>query len=198
MASKQRIGSFLLPSYSLFKFMTQWKAFALAAVSTIGLSTGTFIGQTQARPIKSASEVQARSCHRYVGDSASGQEVTVNLCSISPMSNRQVDFTYYLDDEPIASRADCTSGSWTTFPERQTHLPQSRATQSMISSVCRGVAELAVVFAPPSNVRDSPNGAILCTLEATGNLSVFGSTGDWYYTDACGPFGVIHSSQIKL
>ena len=179
--------------------MTKWQVFALTAVSTMGLATGAFIRQAQARPIQSTSVIaQASSCYRYAGDSALGQEVTVNLCSISPTGNRQVDFTYYLDDEPIASRANCTSGSWTTFPERQTHLPQSRATQSMIGSVCRAVAELAVVFAPPSNIRDVPNGDILCTIEETGNLSVFGSTGSWYYTNACGSFGVIHSSQIRL
>lgn len=178
--------------------MTKWQIFALTAVSTVGLSTGAFIRQAQARPIQSTSIAQATSCYSYAGDSALGQEVTVNLCSISPIGNRQVDFTYYLDDEPIASRANCTNGSWTTFPERQTHLPQSRATQSMIGSVCRTVAEMAAVFSPPSNVRSSPSGEILCTLEVTGNLSTFGSTGDWYYTNACGSFGVIHSSQIRF
>ena len=178
--------------------MMRWQAFALTAVSTIGLSAGAFIEQAQARPMQSTSMAQANSCYRYAGDSAIGQEVTVNLCSISAIGNRQVNFTYYLDDEPIASRADCTSGSWTTFPEGQTHLPQSRATKSMISSVCRAVAEIAVVFAPPSNVRTFPNGPILCTLEREGNLSTYGSTDSWYYTDACGSFGVIHSSQIRF
>lgn len=178
--------------------MTTWKGFAITAVSTMGLSIYALGWQAQASPIASTSKAQTKSCYHYAGNSASGQRVTVNLCSISRLNNQQVDFTYYLDDEPIASRANCISGSWTTFPERKTHLPQSRATQSMISSVCRGLAEMAVVFSPPSHVRDSPNGAILCTLEATGNLSVFGSTGDWYYTNACGPFGVIHSSQIRF
>ena len=175
--------------------MTTWKVFALTAVFAVGSSATAFAKPTQASPIQLAQE---SSCYDYVGNSASGQEVTVNLCSVSLVGDRQVDFTYYLGDEPIASRADCTKGSWMTFPERQTHLPQSRATQSMISSVCRGLAEMAVVFSPPSNVRATPNGVILCTLEATGNLSVFGSTGNWYYTNACGPFGVIHSSQIRL
>ena len=45
----------------------------------MGLSTGTFIGQAQARPIQSTSIAQATSCYRYAGDSALGQEVTVNL-----------------------------------------------------------------------------------------------------------------------
>ena len=178
--------------------MTRWRVLALTAVSTMGLSTGAFIEQTQARFMQPTSIAQASSCYRYAGDSATGQEVTVNLCSISSIGNRRVNFTYYLDDEPISSQANCTNGSWTTFPEGQTHLPQSRAPKSMISSVCRAVAEMAIVFAPPSNVRTFPDGPILCTLEREGNLSTYGSTNSWYYTDACGSFGVIHSSQIRF
>ena len=195
MLRKQPISSSTALSYSQLDIMTIWKVFALTAVFAVGSSATAFAKPVQASPIRLA---QADACYRYIGNSASGQEVTVNLCSVSLVGDRQVDFIYYLGDEPIASRADCTKGSWTTFPERQTHLPQSQATQSMISSVCRSLAEIAVVFSPPSNVRATPNGVILCTLEATGNLSVFSSTGDWYYTDACGSFGVIHSSQIRF
>ena len=178
--------------------MTRWQIFALTAVSTIGLSTSTFIRQAQARPMRPTSIAQTNSCYQYAGDSALGQAVTVNLCSISQIGDQQVNFTYHLDDEPIASRADCTDGSWTTFPERQPHLPRSRATESMIGSVCRAVAEIAVVFAPPSNVRAFPDGPILCTLEQEGSLSTYGSTNSWHYTNACGTFGVIHSSQIRF
>ena len=177
--------------------MTSLQTFVLTIV-TFGLGISVSQNHVQARPTKPTSEATTKSCNHYVGNSSAGQAVTVNLCSISRVGNRQVDFTYYLNDEPIASRANCTEGSWTTFPERQTHTPQSRATQSMISSVCRSESEIAIVFDPPSNVRVSPNGGILCTLDETGALSIFGSTGEWYYTNACGDFGVIHSSQLRF
>lgn len=56
---------------------------------------------------------------------------------------------------------------------------------------------LAVVFDPPSNVRTSPNGAILCSIRDQATINVFNANGDWYQTDACGTTGVIHSSQIR-
>lgn len=143
---------------------------------------------------------QSPSCFYYTGDSATGKGITVDLCSIAPINVRAINFTYYLGNELVSSQANCTVGTWTTFPERQVYQPQSAATQTMVGAVCRrsGFAEIAVVYAPPSNVRDSPNGEILCTLEERGNLSVYGSTANWYYTDACGVFGVIHSSQIRF
>lgn len=176
----------------------QLKTIALAAISASGLLLVTLIAGSHARPDLTITDGQTKSCNYYVGDSTSGQEVTVDLCSISKASSQSIDFIYYLGNEPIVSQANCTSGVWTTFPERETHQPQSRATQRMVSAVCRELAELAIVFAPPSNVRTSPNGPILCTLEREGNLNIYGSTNSWYYTDACGPFGVIHFSQIRF
>jgi serine/threonine-protein kinase len=55
----------------------------------------------------------------------------------------------------------------------------------------------AVVFAPPSNVRNAPNGAITCTLSRKVSITVYQKEGQWYYTDACGG-GYIHQSQIRL
>ena len=170
---------------------------ALIAAS-IGLLTSGWAGDGLAHAASAPISAQAKSCLSYMGDSVSGQAITVDVCSISIASEQSLDFVYYLGKEAIVSQANCTSGTWTTFPERERHQPQSQATQRMVSTVCRGLAELAVVFAPPSNVRTSPNGPILCTLEQAGSLNIYGSTGSWYYTDACGPFGVIHASQVKL
>lgn len=56
---------------------------------------------------------------------------------------------------------------------------------------------------PPSNIRDSPNGKILCTVKKQATwLKIYGSTGisddngEWFYTKHCGKLGVIHSSQF--
>ena len=66
-------------------------------------------------------------------------------------------------------------------------------------------ATTATVIDPPSNVRASPNGAIICVARTRGTvINILGPTGVsdnngvWYYTDYCGREGVIHSSQIRF
>ncbi len=61
----------------------------------------------------------------------------------------------------------------------------------------------ATVFNPPSNVRDQPNGKIVCTITTRRNINVYryyDNSNQWLYTDACGPGrdGVIHISQIRF
>lgn len=65
------------------------------------------------------------------------------------------------------------------------------------------IARTATVFDPPSNVRESPNGVIQCsvtkrtTIKILSSVGVYHNSGVWYYTDACGKKGVIHSSQVR-
>ncbi|NJP10983.1 MAG: hypothetical protein HC866_17130 [Leptolyngbyaceae cyanobacterium RU_5_1] len=61
-----------------------------------------------------------------------------------------------------------------------------------------GMAGTGFVFAPPSNVRTSPNGNILCSISTRTRVNLYGSSGSWYYTDACGSIGLIHSSQLEF
>jgi hypothetical protein len=63
----------------------------------------------------------------------------------------------------------------------------------------------AVIIDPPSNIRSTPNGTVLCIARTRGTVvNILGSTGVsdsngvWYYTDYCGRQGVIHSSQIRF
>ena len=65
--------------------------------------------------------------------------------------------------------------------------------------------ETATITDPPTNIRSTPNGAIICVIKQRGaSVNILGSTGirdnngTWYYTDACGRQGVIHSSQIRF
>jgi hypothetical protein len=147
---------------------------------------------------------EAQTCNYYAGRAVGGQNLNVDLCSIIRASARSVDFVYYLGNERIQSQANCQAGNWTTFPERQVNRPQSQATQNMLNTVCsyrgQGSANgsLATVFNPPSNVRTSPNGTILCSIPQRRTIQTYGSNGSWYYTDACGEIGVIHSSQIRF
>ena len=69
-----------------------------------------------------------------------------------------------------------------------------------------GNGRSAFVYDPPSNVRISPDGSLLCTLNQRTNITVYGYAGStydgsrevkWYHTDACGSMGVIAYSQIR-
>lgn len=72
--------------------------------------------------------------------------------------------------------------------------PQPQATNSPIISD----SGVAIVFDPPSNVRKTPNGEIICSVIERGAINISGSTENWYYTDVCGTRGVIHRSQITF
>lgn len=62
----------------------------------------------------------------------------------------------------------------------------------------------AVVHTPPSNVRESPGGKVICVIREKKMIQVQGSTnitdddGEWIRTNACGKSGVIHSTQINI
>lgn len=152
-------------------------------------------------------EVSAQSCNYFAGTSVGGQNINVDTCSISRASYQSLDFVYYLGNEKVISQANCINGTWTTFPERQVNRPQSQATQRMLNVVCNyrssspnytSSSGKAFVFGPPSNVRTSPNGSILCSVTTPTTINVYGSVNSWYYTDICGRTGVIHSSQIRF
>lgn len=59
-------------------------------------------------------------------------------------------------------------------------------------------AGAALVFDPPSNVRESPNGQIICAVREKININLYERQGLWYQTDVCGRMGWIHSSQLKF
>jgi hypothetical protein len=151
--------------------------------------------------------VLAQTCNYFAGTAVTGKSVNIDLCSIVPASSRSVDFVYYLGNQQLVSQANCDNGTWTTFPERQIHRPRSQATQTMLEVVCsyrfdssQSTSRIAtaIVFSPPSNVRTSPNGNIICSVRERRNINIYGSVGSWYYTDVCGEMGLIHSSQIKF
>lgn len=140
-----------------------------------------------------------------LGQAVGGQRVRLDISSIRRASDRSVDFTYYLGNDSRYSQANCENGSWTTFEDGVVHTPQSGATNDMIRIVCQGSSRVSVpapelrwfVFAPPSNVRVSPNGAVQCVIREQRNIDVLGVEGSWYITNACGSRGYIHNSQIE-
>lgn len=60
----------------------------------------------------------------------------------------------------------------------------------------------ATVFDPPSNVRSSPNGSVICQVDQYRTINIMGSQdttkGLWHTTDACGDQGWIHTSQVQF
>ena len=56
----------------------------------------------------------------------------------------------------------------------------------------------AVIYAPPSNVRATPNGQIICSIKAVTSINTYGYEKGWYLTDICGRDGYIHESQIRF
>jgi hypothetical protein len=152
-------------------------------------------------------EVSAQSCNYFAGNAVTGQSINVDICSISKASYQSVDFVYYLGNEKVISQANCNKGTWIAFSTGRLNRPQSQATQNMLDVVCDYRSsrpnsivnsEEAFVFDPPSNVRTSPNGSILCSVTTPTVINVYGSVNSWYYTDVCGKAGVIHSSQIRF
>ncbi|WP_246140398.1 hypothetical protein [Euhalothece natronophila] len=93
----------------------------------------------------------------------------------------------------ITNLGSCSVGNanWeiTTYP-----VATSGNGQSPTSS--QGVAR---VFDPPSNVRETPNGRIICSVRQVTMIDLYGSPSNgWYQTDVCGPMGYIHHSQIEF
>ena len=62
----------------------------------------------------------------------------------------------------------------------------------------------ALVSEPPSNIRETPYGKVLCVIRQKKVIILKGSTGiknedgEWLRTDACGKPGMIHSTQIVM
>jgi serine/threonine protein kinase, bacterial len=145
------------------------------------------------------------SCNYAAGETVTRKELTVNTCSISTNQSGALSFVYYLDRDRVEAETDC-SGTWISFPEKQVNRPQSPATQKMLDRVCSqkafsgstATARIAIVIDPPSNIRVSPNGTILCSVKQKQEINVYEAQGDWYATDICGTRGVIHSSQLRF
>ncbi|HEY0461972.1 MAG TPA: hypothetical protein VGC97_22760 [Pyrinomonadaceae bacterium] len=82
---------------------------------------------------------------------------------------------------------------------------EAKKKETPLTSPPTSSATTAVITDPPTNIRAAPNGTIICVMRQRGTVvNILGSTGvrdnngTWYYTDACGRRGVIHSSQIRF
>lgn len=149
-----------------------------------------------------------------MGVAAAGQRVLLDAASVAPSADpSRVSFRYWLGSQLIASQADCSRQTWTTDPEGETHTPQSPATARLLARVCQAAspapplpssasgassAGMAMVFDPPSNIRVTPNGVILCSVTTRQTIPIQAREGDWYRTDVCGSPGYIHKGQVSF
>lgn len=58
--------------------------------------------------------------------------------------------------------------------------------------------DIGIVYDPVSNIREAPNGKILCKVKKISAMKVSAYDSEWFSTNFCGRRGVIHQSQIKL
>ncbi|NJM44829.1 MAG: hypothetical protein HC860_00630 [Alkalinema sp. RU_4_3] len=144
-------------------------------------------------------------CTYQLGQSSTGVATELNLCSIRRIHKTfNVDFTYTLGGESIPARANCRSNNWVTFPENTTHTPKSKATDDMLKILCtapvdgNGDSVLAVIFNPPTNIRKTPNGKVICQITDLRVISISGGPSNgWYRTGLCG-YDYIHKSQLRF
>jgi hypothetical protein len=146
----------------------------------------------------------------YQGKAATGEGVTVNLDTVAvvprSLGSEQPPsyfFRYKIGRDDIFAITACNGEYSTSNDEGDTFKnlvrPASGATRNMLDRVCNHRVKTARVFSPPSKVRMGPNDSTICTLRAKTTITTYGryEGGDWFYTDACGKLGVIHSSQIR-
>ncbi|WP_139276536.1 hypothetical protein [Spirulina major] len=142
-----------------------------------------------------------------LGKASTGQSITLDGSSVSMNGPRSmsawVGFTYYLGRTRFAAEAHCSLGEW--YSGGSTHRPQSQATRNMLSIVCSARwrdpnAEdtgYMLVFDPPSNVRDRPNGTVIGTVTDMIVINVYPeSQNGWFSTSQFGG-GWIHESQVR-
>ena len=145
-----------------------------------------------------------------LGKASGGQIVKLDTQSISRNGNNGswwAGFSYYLGQRRILAEAYCAGeGSW--HSDGLEHKPQSQATRNMLSIVCTGRHAdgtyqeegygYSLVFDPPSNIRATPSGQVICSISEMSVISVYAEPKNgWYLTQACGGVGWIHKSQIR-
>ena len=128
------------------------------------------------------------------------KEVLVNI-NAGQNQTRTVDSQP--QNQPEQNAANIATGGYTDNTSIDSNSPVNTTSNSRTQATGRA----AYVFSPPSNVRYSPLGEVMCVLPRQGYINVFeyaGTTTDgarevqWYYTDACGgEQGVIAATQFR-
>jgi len=141
------------------------------------------------------------------GLSNSGNENVANVANSAEKSNKNASAEQKSDNENLArnlkEQQDKLAKDKQKLEDERKALEEKKKQTPTPPPTPPG-SRTATVIDPPTNIRLSPNGTILCVVRQRTSVNILGSTGvtdnngRWYYTDACGRQGVIHSSQIRF
>lgn len=121
--------------------------------------------------------------------------------TISPASGGEVNQS----SDPVNVEKEKLQNEREKLEKEKQELKDEKAKTEKMKDAKPPSSELVDTFMitdPPTNIRDSPNGKVLCVAKKQELIKSFGSTGitdnngEWFYTNYCGKMGVIHSSQV--
>ena len=121
--------------------------------------------------------------------------ITVALTLGSPVS------------KPDSNKTDAANPQPSQAPTAQTHADQPASVQAdptpappTPASNTTSPMGAAIVFDPPSNVREAANASsnILCSVTQKTTIHILREEGNWYVTDVCGKPGYINRTQVKF
>ena len=121
--------------------------------------------------------------------------ITVALTLGSPVS------------KPDSNKTDAANPQPSQAPAAQTHPDQPASVQADPTPAPPTPASnptspmgAAIVFDPPSNVREAANASsnILCSVTQKTTIHILREEGNWYVTDVCGKPGYINRTQVKF
>jgi hypothetical protein len=131
--------------------------------------------------------------------------ITVALSLGSPVSKPDISKTDAPNPQP--SQAPAAQAPAVQTPTSETHADQTASVQADPSPAQPTVAVnntspmgAAIVFDPPSNVREAANASsnILCSVTQKTTIHILREEGNWYVTDVCGTPGYINRTQVKF
>lgn len=201
--TNNKTNSTLTPSESISSEATTWRSNSgktrILKLNQICWGNGslhsvqTVFGSSPYSGVIKMNTIQTQGCSP--GDTLSGQfnlyqnqNNCKGLVTIMWKSNNRAFLEWDINN---LSECSASQPHWeiTTYPVKE-----NSGKNSGISS--QGVA---TVFDPPSNVRATPNGEIICSVREVMNIDLYSSVQqDWYRTDVCGEMGYIHNSQIRF
>jgi hypothetical protein len=175
-------------------------------IETKTTAAATTPAPTAPNPPNLAGSRQDRSWEQQ-GTASTGETVLLSLDSVQ-VTRRSLGmaqppsyfFQYRIGGDRVYGVTAC-NGEFSTSQDGDRYdapiKPQSEATRRMLDRVCNLLVKQMQVFSPPSHVRMGANGEIICTIPDRKLITTYGQDGKWFYTDACGQLGMIHSSQIR-
>jgi hypothetical protein len=126
---------------------------------------------------------------------ASNVNTNVNSRSQQDEEKRKVD------EQKTQLEAD---NSRLTEERKRLEAERQKVAQQIQSSGPLPPSTSALIFDPPTNIRATPNGKVVCVISSrtvvgiVNTPSIADKNGVWYRTTACGGLAFVHSSQVSF